>query len=118
MTTPRNAKACRIVAAGSLGLFVYAVLFFCLALIFAQRARIASAIFLRATADMVWSFAGADPVVVAALTPGFDSFRTLAQRAFCACAIFIRDAAEITRVGWFVFPDVPVPFNDSMTDIA
>jgi hypothetical protein len=56
--------------------------FFCPALIFAQRARIAAAIFLRAAADMVWGFAGADPVVFAAPTTGFDSFRTFAHLAF------------------------------------
>jgi len=56
--------------------------FFYPALIFAQRARIAAAIFLRAAADMVWGFAGADPVGFAAPTTGFDSFRPFAHLAF------------------------------------
>jgi hypothetical protein len=68
---------------------------------------------------MVWGFAGADPFVFTAPpTTGFVSFLIFAHRAFCACAIFLREAAEITRAGWFVFPDVPVPFSDSITEIA
>lgn len=56
-------------------------------------------------ADMVWAFAGmVDAVVFAApTTDGFDSLRTFAHRAFCAKAIFRRDAAEIIRFGWFVW---------------
>jgi hypothetical protein len=65
-----------------------------------------------------FGFAGADPFVFAAPTTGFDSFRTFAHRAFCAAAIFRREAAETTRTGWFVLWDDPEPFNDSMTDIA
>jgi hypothetical protein len=37
---------------------------------------------------------------------------------FGPCAIFRREAAEITRTGWFVFWDDPEPFNESMTEIA
>ena len=67
---------------------------------------------------MVWGFAGADPFVFAAPTAGFVSFLIFAHLAFCACAIFLREAAEITRTGWFVFWDDPEPFSDSITKIA
>jgi hypothetical protein len=62
--------------------------------------------------------AGTDPLVFAAAATGCDPFRTFIHLAFCACAIFRREAADITRFGWFVFRDVPEPFNDSITEIA
>jgi hypothetical protein len=44
-----------------------------------------------------------------------DCFRMLAHRAFCACAIFRREAADMIRVGrldsW-----TPVPFKDSIPE--
>ena len=61
-------------------------------------------------------FTGTEPVVFAAA--GCDPFRTLIHRAFCAAAIFRREAAEIIRLGWFVFRDVPEPLNDSIAEIA
>ncbi len=61
-------------------------------------------------------FPGAEKVVFAAA--GCDPFRALAHLAFCASAIFRREAADMIRLGWFVFRDVPEPFNDSMTEIA
>jgi len=72
---------------------------------------------LRADADIV-RFTGTDPVVFTAPVTEFDCFRTFTQRAFCVCAIFRREATEITRAVCFVFPDVPVPFRDSITEIA
>jgi hypothetical protein len=60
---------------------------------------------------------GAEPVVFASAI-GCDSFRALAHLALCACAIFRREAADMIRVGWFAFRDVPEPFNDSITEIA
>jgi hypothetical protein len=71
---------------------------------------------LRAAADIV-RFAGVEPVVFAAAT-GCGPFRIFAHLAFCARAIFCREAADIIRFGWFVFPDAPEPFNDSITEIA
>jgi hypothetical protein len=41
-----------------------------------------------------------------------------AQRAFCASAIFRREAADITRFGRLVSPVVPVPLKDSIAEIA
>jgi hypothetical protein len=58
------------------------------------------------------SFVFATPVAVC------DPVRALAHLALCACAIFRREAAEIIRFGWFVFLDLPEPFNDSITEIA
>jgi hypothetical protein len=63
-------------------------------------------------------FTGAEPVVFAAPNAGCDPFRALAHLAFCASAIFRREAAEIIRFGWFVLRGVPEPFNDSITVIA
>jgi hypothetical protein len=37
---------------------------------------------------------------VFATNVGCDCFLTLAHRAFCANAIFRREAADITRFGW------------------
>ena len=69
-------------------------------------------------------FTGAEADVFAAAI-GSDSLRIFAHRACCARAIFRREAADMIRVGaamvwvgWFACRDVPVPFNDSMTEIA
>ena len=62
-------------------------------------------------------FAGAGFVVFAGVI-GCDPFRALVHLARCACAILRRDATDIIRVGWFVVPNVPKPFNDSITEIA
>lgn len=69
-------------------------------------------------------FTGAGAVVFAAPT-GCDSFRARAHLAFCALAIFRREAADMVRVGsamvrvgWFAVRDAPEPFNDSTTEIA
>jgi hypothetical protein len=91
--------------------------FFCSARIFAHRARCAAAIFFRAAADML-CLDEAEFAIFIAVTAGFDSFRTLAHLAFCACAIFRRDAADMIRFGWVAFPVLPLPFNDSITEIA
>ena len=93
---------------------LYAAFFFP-ARIVAQRARCAAAILARADADMV-RFTGAEDFVFA--VPGCDPFRAFAHLAFCASAILRRDAADMIRFGWFVFRNVPEPFNDSMTEIA
>jgi hypothetical protein len=63
-------------------------------------------------------FTGAEAAVFAIATTGCDVSLALAQRALCACAIFRREAADMIRVGWFVCPNVPDPFNDSITEIA
>ena len=63
-------------------------------------------------------FTGAEPVVFAIATTGCDAFLALAHLARCACAILRREACDIIRVGWFGFPTVPAPFNDSITEIA
>jgi hypothetical protein len=49
---------------------------------------------------------------------GCDPLPALAHLALCAAAIFRREAAEMIRVGWFLFRDVSEPFNDSITEIA
>jgi hypothetical protein len=59
-----------------------------------------------------------EPVVLAAPDAGFDSFRALAHLALCACAIFLRGAADTMRVGRVDLRDTPVPFKDSITEIA
>jgi hypothetical protein len=41
-----------------------------------------------------------------------------AHRAFCASAIFRREAADITRFGRLVSPVVPLPLKDSIAEIA
>jgi hypothetical protein len=60
-------------------------------------------------------FAGAETVVFPT-NMGCDCFRMLAHRAFCASAIFRREAADMIRVdrldSW-----TPVPFKDSMPEI-
>jgi hypothetical protein len=62
-------------------------------------------------------FTGAGPVVFAIAT-GCDPFLALPHLALCPRAILRRDAADIARVGWLAWWTVPVPFNDSMTEIA
>jgi hypothetical protein len=98
--------------------------FFCCALIRAHRALWNAAIFLRADGDIV-CLTGAETDVFFAATTGSDSFRIFAHRACCAKAIRRREAALMTldgadtvRVGWVACRDVPVPFSDSMTEIA
>ena len=44
--------------------------------------------------------------------------RSFAHRAFCACAILRREAAETIRVGWLASRDAAEPFKDSITEIA
>jgi hypothetical protein len=61
---------------------------------------------------------GAEAVVFGARAAGWDPFRAFAHRAFCASAMLRREAADIIRFGWFVFRDLPKPFNDSITEIA
>jgi len=70
-------------------------------------------------------FATGAGAVVFAIAIGCDAFLALAHLALCARAIRRREAAEIIRVGvdtilfgWFTFPGVPEPFNDSITEIA
>jgi hypothetical protein len=86
-------------------------------LIFAHLARWNAAIFLLADADMV-RFTGAESVGFPIAAAGCDSFRAFAHLALCACAIFRRDAAEITLVGWFACWGAREPFSDSITEIA
>jgi hypothetical protein len=62
-------------------------------------------------------FAGTDAVVFASAI-GCDFFRAFAHLARCACAILRREAADIIRVGCFAVPNVPEPFNASITEIA
>jgi hypothetical protein len=86
-------------------------------LIFAHLTRAATAIFLRAAADMV-RLTGAEPVEVANATTGCDSFRILAHLAFCACAIFRREAADMIRFCCAILLGAaPVPLNDSIPEI-
>jgi hypothetical protein len=47
-----------------------------------------------------------------------DCFRNPAHRAFCASAIFRREATEIIRFGRLVSPVVPEPFKDSIAEIT
>jgi hypothetical protein len=61
-------------------------------------------------------FTGAEPVVLA-IAIGCVALLAFAHLARCACAILRREACDIIRVGWF-FPNVPKPFNDSITEIA
>jgi hypothetical protein len=63
-------------------------------------------------------FTGAEAVGFAIATTGCDPFLALAHRARCARAILRREVADMIRVGWFVCPNVPEPFNDSITEIA
>jgi hypothetical protein len=62
-------------------------------------------------------FAG-DELLFAVPATGFTSLASFAHLAFCASAIFRRDASEIIRFGLVALPDVPEPFKDSITDIA
>jgi hypothetical protein len=59
-------------------------------------------------------FGAAEPVELAT---GCEPFRILAHRAFCARAIFRREAAVTIRFGWVVVPDAPVPFSDSTPEM-
>lgn len=63
-------------------------------------------------------FTEAELIGVVGAAAGCDPLRALAHLAFCACAIFRREAADMIRVGCFAFLDVPEPFNDSITEIA
>jgi hypothetical protein len=64
-------------------------------------------------------FAGAAVVVFPADADG-DCFFMLAHRAFCARAIFRRDAADTIRVDVVAVTvwDVATPFNDSIPEIT
>jgi hypothetical protein len=62
-------------------------------------------------------FTGAEAVGFASAT-GCDPFLALAHLARCASAILRRDAADMVRVGWLACLTVPVPCNDSITEIA
>jgi hypothetical protein len=64
----------------------------------AHLARCAAAIFLRADADMV-RFTGAEPVVFAVPTAGFDPLRAFDHLAFCARLISLRAEADRVRLG-------------------
>jgi hypothetical protein len=97
---------------------IYATFF--ATLIFAQRARTAAAIFLRAPSDIV-RLAGAEMDVFPTDT-GSDFFRRFAHRAFCANPIFRREDNDIIRFGWTVLAgteswDTPVPFKDSIPEM-
>jgi hypothetical protein len=74
-------------------------------------------IFLRAEIDKV-RFAGADAVVLAATNAGFDPSRARAHLAFCACAIFRREAADTIRLGWVALVYELPPFNLPRTERA
>jgi hypothetical protein len=63
-------------------------------------------------------FAGVAEANFVAPAADCGPFRTFAHLAFCASAIFRREAAEIIRFGWFGLRDDPNPFNDSITEIA
>jgi hypothetical protein len=113
---PQNTKAyCELAAADWQA--TKPAYFFSAVFTFAHRARCAAAIFLRADADMV-RFTGAGPVVLVAPSAGCDPLPALAHLALCACAIFRREASDTMRVGRFAFRDTPVPFKDSITEIA
>jgi hypothetical protein len=57
-------------------------------------------------------------LVFASAATGCDCFRTLAHRAFCASAIFRREAMDMIRFGWGVLLGAaPVPFKDSIPEI-
>jgi hypothetical protein len=84
--------------------------FFCPTFNFAHRARCAAATLLRTDTDMV-RFTVADPVVFAAAAE-CEPFRARAHLAFCASAIFRREAADIVRFGWFTFRDALEAPND------
>jgi hypothetical protein len=77
----------------------------------------AAAIRFLPAADIVL-FAGTATAAFSVPTAGFDSFRTLSQRALCARAILRRASGDISRVGWVVFWDAPEPLSDSTAEIA
>jgi hypothetical protein len=60
----------------------------------------------------------AEAVVFVAPFAEFDFSRVLSHLAFCAFAIFRREAADIIRFGWLELLGGSVPFNDSKTEIA
>jgi hypothetical protein len=81
---------------------LYAARFFA-ARNFAQRKRVAAAIlFLPAAEILCLCLTGAEAVVFAEPADGCGPFLTAAHLAFCAAAIFRREAAEIIRFSWFV----------------
>jgi hypothetical protein len=47
-----------------------------------------------------------------------DCFRNPAHLARCACAIFRREAADTIRFGRSDLLDTPLPFKDSIAEIA
>jgi hypothetical protein len=62
--------------------------------------------------------AGAETVFAIATATGWDFFRMLAHRAFCARAILRREAADIIRFGWVALLDAArIPFKDSIPAI-
>jgi hypothetical protein len=61
--------------------------------------------------------AGVAPVAFATAPAGCDCLRALAHRAFCASAIFRRDAAEIIRIGCLGLCNTAVPFKDSIPEM-
>jgi hypothetical protein len=62
--------------------------------------------------------AGAEPAVFAAADTDCDPFRTLAHLARCAIAIFLREAADMMRLGWVDWGETPIPFKDSIPEIT
>jgi hypothetical protein len=72
---------------------------------FAHLARCAAAIRFLPAAEIVRFGFGAWPFA-------------FAHRAFCACAILRRETADTMRVGRLDLRDTPVPFKDSITEIA
>ena len=72
---------------------------------------------MQSTVNLLTNLKGAEAVVFASVI-GCDFSRTFCHLAFCACAILRREAADITRVGWFACGTVLDPFNDSITEIA
>jgi hypothetical protein len=101
--------------ASNSGVYLPAAFFAFCARNFAHLALVAAAILFLPAADMA-RFAGAGAVVFAA--PPADPFPALAHRALCACAIFLREATDTIRVGRVDSRDTPVPFKDSITEIA
>jgi hypothetical protein len=84
----------------------------------AQRACEAAAILFLPAAEIL-CFAGDEPVDFATTAIGCDFFRRPAHRAFCASAIFRREAADIIRFGWIALlgTAAPLPFRDSIPEI-
>lgn len=81
----------------------------------AQRRRAAAAILFLPVAEIFRvRVTGAEAVAAA----DFDPFRAFAHLAFCARAIFRREAADIIPVGRVDLLVSPLPFKDSITKIA